>query len=626
MNRRTLIITSVLAVVLMLVPTCILVDDSSAEDINVEGTNIWFCYGRNITVQDYNYDSTKYSHIEWRYSLIQSELDTIDPVEEIVLKFSVPYDICPDDEYIVYYVRETATVSGVEMHEDLIININPSSYVRYVDFMYNDGTSTVYKHVPVSSDKCYAYGSQYLANPPSVDPIRPGYRFAGWYEEAACVTEYTKATYHLFKGSDITMQVYAKWVEDPSFQPGYDMVKIDLQPVNGLRFEYDGLVIPEGTDFTYTASTFNNYHYDLSNAVSTRINSDPIVVLDKSGSGVEPVFTLKSVDMDSVVVLTGAVRSYNIYDDLTDVLLTSYTTPASGSLQLTLSLPEGSQYNNIEASVWMGGVNVTGNVLSNNVISIGNLTGDVYIFAYADKKGYTVTIVPNNTSYGKVSPTEITGVEEGTKIVVDGNTLTIGSTVVTASAAESSGSTSYSFSGWSIASGTITGDTGITANFEKSTASSDFPWWILAAIGAAAAALLILFLLFRGKGKNVVLSSSDSSYSAVSSKDFDGKTMQFVELAVGTEMSPVYSFVRSKDSYIRHDYMFYGKDLPEGIVVREDGTICGTLAGPKNVGDVGTFYVVAVKRPDSDDQDSKDKDPEEQKPVCSTEFKYVVKS
>jgi len=610
---------------MMLVPTYVLVDDSSAEDENLEGTNIWFCYGRNITVQDHNYDSTTYSHIEWRYSRVQSELDTVAPVEEVVLKFFVPYEICPDDSYIVYYVRETATVSGIEMSEDLVININPSSYIRYVNFMYNDGSETVYKYVPITSEKCYAYGSQYLANPPSVDPVRPGYRFAGWYVNPDCTEQYSKATYHLFTGNEQSMPVYAKWIEDPSFQPGYEMVKISLEPVNGLNFDYDGLVIPEGTDFKYTVTTFNNYYYDLTNAVSTRINSDPTVTLDKSGSGVSPVFTLKSVDMDSLIVLTGAVRSYSVHDDLTNVEITPYTSPASGSLQLTLSLPEGSEYNNIQASVWMGGENVTGNVYSNNVVSIPSLTGDVYIFAYADTKGYTITIAPNNPSYGSVDPTSITGVSEGTTITVDGNTLKIGDTVVKASAAESSGGVSYSFSGWSIASGVVSGDTGITANFEKTTASSDFPWWILAAVAGALALLLILFFLFRGKGKNVVLSSSDSSYSAVSSKDFEGKTIQFIEVFNGSEMTPVYSFVRDKDSYVRHDYQFYGKDLPEGIVVDESGRISGSLTAAKNIGEVLTFYIVAVKRNDSEGSESESKDVTEQKTVCSTEFKLVVK-
>ncbi|MBO4798957.1 MAG: hypothetical protein J5494_09355, partial [Candidatus Methanomethylophilaceae archaeon] len=94
-------------------------------------------------------------------------------------------------------------------------------------------------------------------------------------------------------------------------------------------------------------------------------------------------FTLSRVQVDSLVVLTGAERMYYIHDDLHGVNITDYTSPAKGSLFLRLSLPAGSQYNSIDASVWMGGTNVTGNVLSGRTISIDNLTGDVYIFAYA---------------------------------------------------------------------------------------------------------------------------------------------------------------------------------------------------------------------------------------------------
>jgi len=224
----------------------------------------------------------------------------------------------------------------------------------------------------------------------------------------------------------------------------------------------------------------------------------------------------------------------------------------------------------------------------------------------------------------KVEPEKLEGVAAGTTISVNGNTLIINGQTITATAASASGNTSYSFSSWSIPSATITGDTAITANFEKSVAS-DFPWWILAAIAALAALLIILLFLFRGKGKSVVLSTSDSSYSSVSSRSFDGKTLQFLELAVGEEMAPVYSYVRNKDSFNRYDYLFYAKNLPAGLFIDENGTLRGTLSEPKNVGYVGTFYIVAVKKPDSGDS-SENKNIEDQKSVCSTEFKFVVKA
>ncbi len=506
------------------------------------------------------------------------------------------------------------------MSEDLVVNINPSSFVRYVNFMYNDGTSTVYKHSPVTSDKCYVWGTEYLADPPTKDPQRPGYRFDGWYVDSECKTPYTKATYHIFMGEERTMPVYAKWIEDPSVLPGVQMVKITLQPVEGLRFDYDGLVIQKGTDFTYSATTFNNYHYDLTNAVSTRIN-EPVVVLDKAGSGVKPIFTLKSVDIDSIVVLSGAVRTYNINTDLHDVRITPYTSPTSGSIQLTLSLPEKSIYHNIEASVWMGGVNVTGNVLSNDVITIGDINGDVYIFAYADTRGYDVTISANNASYGTVDPTLIEGVVDGTRVSSIGNTLTIGDATVKATPASG-----YKFVGWSMSSGTITGNTAITANFEKSDAG--IPWWAYLAAAAAAimALLLVLLFLFRGK-KSIVLSSNDSSYSAVSSKDFDGTTLQFIETSAGKEIMPVYAYLHRKDAYNRHDYLFHSPDLPQGLVISEEGALTGALTEEIAPGEARPFHIVAVKKPDENENENgeQNKDVTQMKAVCTSEFRIVVK-
>ena len=249
MNRNAIILTAFLAVATLLVPTQIASFDSDAE-VSLEDANIWICYGRNITIEDHNYDAKTYSSIEWQYSTVKSEVESATPVKEVVLKISVPFEECADDTYITYYVKETAVVGGIQMTEDLTVLVNPSSYIRYVKFMYNDGTDAVYYNAPITSDRGYKYGTQYLVDPPAVDPVRPLYKFMGWYVDKACTVPYDMAYYHLFDASRIT-HLYAKWDGDPSFQPGYEMVKIDLQPVEGLMFKYDGLVIPKGTNFTY---------------------------------------------------------------------------------------------------------------------------------------------------------------------------------------------------------------------------------------------------------------------------------------------------------------------------------------------------------------------------------------
>lgn len=83
---------------------------------------------------------------------------------------------------------------------------------------------------------------------------------------------------------------------------------------------------------------------------------------------------------------------------------------------------------------------------------------------------YTVTIASNDTDYGSVSAASVTDIEPGTAITVDGDSLTIGTTPITATPTTSTAQYTYSFDGWydgsrELQSGTITQDMTITANF-----------------------------------------------------------------------------------------------------------------------------------------------------------------
>ena len=85
----------------------------------------------------------------------------------------------------------------------------------------------------------------------------------------------------------------------------------------------------------------------------------------------------------------------------------------------------------------------------------------------ASVNSYTVTIARNNTSYGTVSSNSVS-IPYGTTYSVSGSTLTFSNgTKVTASPTAATGYTT-TFSGWSPSSGTITGATTITANFNRS--------------------------------------------------------------------------------------------------------------------------------------------------------------
>ena len=119
----------------------------------------------------------------------------------------------------------------------------------------------------------------------------------------------------------------------------------------------------------------------------------------------------------------------------------------------------------------------TNNVLSPKRIGTGeNTTGIVVgnnVTFYMDKPTYTATIQPNEAGWGTVSSASVTGIEYGDAVTVSGSSISIGSTVITATPSESTLQYDYSFTGWLIdgeeipASYNITSDVTITAVFER---------------------------------------------------------------------------------------------------------------------------------------------------------------
>lgn len=98
-----------------------------------------------------------------------------------------------------------------------------------------------------------------------------------------------------------------------------------------------------------------------------------------------------------------------------------------------------------------------------------------YIKVVVSNPVYTATINVNDNSYGSVSQSQITDINPGTAITVNGNQLTIGDTTVTATPAATTSEHYYTFVGWSNADGTMTANRTITANFMQNNVGPALP-------------------------------------------------------------------------------------------------------------------------------------------------------
>ena len=102
--------------------------------------------------------------------------------------------------------------------------------------------------------------------------------------------------------------------------------------------------------------------------------------------------------------------------------------------------------------------------------TVETVTGDVTVTANfaRNKKNYTVSVVSTGAEYGTVSAESLQNVPYGTAISVQGKSLTVGKTTITAQAKLRDETYFYEFTGW-IAPETVTENVTVTACFARKT-------------------------------------------------------------------------------------------------------------------------------------------------------------
>ena len=239
-----------------------------------------------------------------------------------------------------------------------------------------------------------------------------------------------------------------------------------------LVYTLDGTV-KEGSNGYDTESTITQS--DISWSITGNTQMAPWRIGGKSLSKEErAIYSTKAIndDISKIVITHGGASSITV-NSMTVIVSTikngggtviSTLTPTfSANGDVTITRPDGKDWSEAYYKIVY---NVTVSSTSNKFIEFTSAK----FYKTTAPSTFTVTCQSNNSSYGTVSqPSVVTNVANNTAISANGNTLTVGTTTVTATPAEKDANYSYSFNNWSgIPSGNkVTANCTITANFTR---------------------------------------------------------------------------------------------------------------------------------------------------------------
>lgn len=247
--------------------------------------------------------------------------------------------------------------------------------------------------------------------------------------------------------------------------------------------------IPYGETFTVNSNSFSIYTYT--------------VTATPNPSDVEFVYSFDEFQTEGIKLETGMAMTSNM-----TIRAIFYSTQITHTVSLQSNNDDWGTINNMTLTAVPGGTyfSISGDTLTldgntftpsvrsadaqytyafegwydaltggNEITSSTRVLDDMSVYARfsATTNTYTVTIQDDGSGYGSASPATVLNVPYGTVITATNNTLDVNGTTVTATPETNTPQYAYSFRNWTIGqdvitSYTLTGNTTITANFDRS--------------------------------------------------------------------------------------------------------------------------------------------------------------
>ena len=202
-----------------------------------------------------------------------------------------------------------------------------------------------------------------------------------------------------------------------------------------------------GTDYSYQYNTARlAFVFDADPTISSYS-----VSFDTDGSGygsLSDSSTITNVEDGSTISISG--------NTLTIDGISRIATPTADTAQYDYSF-----------TGWYNG--------STQLVGGETVTGDMTITAHFARSLNDYTVTATASSYGSVSPASVTQ-PYGSAISASGNVLTIGSQTITATPDAADAQYTYTFTGWSTFPSTLTENTSVTANFDRTVNTYTITW------------------------------------------------------------------------------------------------------------------------------------------------------